>query len=283
MRNSALVVLAAVACLRAWSGTVFANDPPQQTGKTESTVSPLLQQFIQERGSVASQQGGDEITHSQSDAGVMTKDAQVTADDGSSDASDDPARFDSYGNLQVYIHLENTSDATLQQLRDLGADIEITNSDVNVVQAWVPTTALDYIAELDAVEEITPPGYGQTKAGRVNTEGDGIHRADLVRAFSGLNGRGVKVGVISDGVDAWRTSRSRNDLPSSIEIIPDNDGSGEEGTALLEISTTWLPAPSWPSRAPVRPWDSSRRYSGWPTTPLMAREPTSSLTTSATT
>ena len=112
--------MAAVACLRAWSGTVFANDPSQQTGKTESTVSPLLQQFIQERGSVASQQGGDEITRSQSDAGLMTKDAQVTADDGSSDASDDPVRFDSSGNLQVYIHLENTGDATLQQLSGPG-------------------------------------------------------------------------------------------------------------------------------------------------------------------
>ena len=106
---------------------------------------------------------------------------------------------------------------------------------MNVVQAWVPISALDQIAELDVVQEITPPDYGETKAGSVNTEGDGIHRADLVRAFSGLTGRGVKVGVISDGVDSWTTSRSRGDLPSSIEINPDNDGSGDEGTALLEI------------------------------------------------
>ena len=113
--------------------------------------------------------------------------------------------------------------------------IEITNSDVNVVQAWVPISVLDDIAALDAVREITPPDYGETKTGRVNTEGDGIHRADLVRTFSGLNGRGIKVGVISNGVDARRTSQASGDLPSSIEINPDNDGSGDEGTALLEI------------------------------------------------
>ena len=152
-----------------------------------------------------------------------------------SGTKDDPVRFDSSGNVQVYIHLENTNADTLQDLRGLGATIEITNSDVNIVQAWVPISVLNQISELDAVQEITPPDYGETKAGSVNTEGDGIHRADLVRAFSGLNGTGVKVGVISDGVDSWTSSRSRGDLPSSIEINPDNDGSGDEGTALLEI------------------------------------------------
>ena len=167
--------------------------------------------------------------------GATTKDAPTASDPAPPDAGDAPVRFDSSGNVQVYIHLENTNEATLQQLRALGATIEITNSDWNIVQAWVPPSALEALAALDAVKEITPPDYGETKAGRVNTEGDGIHRADLVRAFSGLSGRGVKVGVISNGVDAWRTARSSRDLPSTIEINPDKDGRGDEGTALLEI------------------------------------------------
>ena len=274
MRISAFIVLLAVACLLAWGGTVFANDPPQQTGKRDSTVSPLLQQFVQEYESGASQQGSDTATRSQSDAGVTTKDAQVTTDDGSSDSSEDPVRFDSSGNVQVYIHLENTDDATLQQLRGLGADVEITNSDVNVVQAWVPTTALDDIAALDAVEEITPPDYGVTKAGRVNTEGDGIHRADLVRTFSGLTGKGVRVGVISDGVDSASSARASRDLPSELEINPFYRGSGDEGTALLEIIQTLPRMPNWPFPGAIRRCASWKRYSGWPTMPLMARAPT---------
>ena len=144
-------------------------------------------------------------------------------------------RFDSSGKVQVYIHLSNTDDDTLHLIRDLGAAIEITNSDRNIIQAWVPVSALDQIAELDAVEEITPPDYRQTNTGRVNTEGDGIHRANLVRSFSGLSGRGVKVGVISDGVDARHTAQASGDLPSNIEIDPGYPGSGDEGTALLEI------------------------------------------------
>ena len=147
-------------------------------------------------------------------------------------------RFDSAGNVQVYIHLENTDDHSLQQLRDLGATIEVVNSDWDVVQAWVPISALDELAALDAVQEITAPDYAVTKAGSVITEGDAIHRSDLVRAFSGLTGTGVKVGVISDGVAARNSSRSTGDLPSSLEINEDLGGGGndgDEGTALLEI------------------------------------------------
>ena len=99
----------------------------------------------------------------------------------------------------------------------------------------MPVSALDQIAALDAVQEITSPDYGVAEAGSVTTEGDAIHRADLVRAFSGLNGKGVKVGTISDGVDARRTARGSGNLPGSIEIDPHRSGDGDEGTALLEI------------------------------------------------
>ena len=239
MRIATLGALVALACLVLFGTPAFADDPPYGAGKQDSVVSPLLQQFIEQRESPAaqgaSQQDSGEFTRSLS-GGLTTKDALAAAAAPSkSGATDDPVRFDSSGNVQVYIHLENTDSDTLQELRDLGADIEIANSDANVVQAWVPTTALDDIAALDAVQEITAPDYGQTKAGRIVTEGDGIHRADLVRAFSGLSGRGVKVGAISDGVDARSTSQSSNDLPDSIEIDPDNPGSDDEGTALLEI------------------------------------------------
>ena len=238
MKSKVLPALAALLVLAIYASPVFAQDPP---GKQDSPVSPLLEQFVDQHEEVSGQgsqpSGSEALTRSLSDSDVATKDAGASADtgSGSSESRDDPVRFDSSGNVQVYIHLENTDDATLQQLRDLGATIEITNSDGNVVQAWVPTTALDDIAALDAVREITAPDYGETKAGRVTTEGDRIHRGDLVRVFSGLNGSGVKVGAISNGVDAWRTARGTDDLPDSIDIGPGNPGNGDEGTALLEI------------------------------------------------
>ena len=236
----ALVALVALACLAVFGTPVLADEPSAESGKSDSTVSPLLLEFIEQRQSTAGQSGAqpadDVVTRGQSaGVGATTKDAPVTTDSQPSDAKDDPVRFDSSGNVQVYIHLENNADETLQAIRDLGATIEITNTDWNVLQAWVPVAALDQIAAMDAVQEITPPDYGVTKTGSVNSEGDVIHRANLVRAFSGLTGAGVKVGVISNGVSAWRTSLSRGDLPSSLEINPDLEGEGHEGTALLEI------------------------------------------------
>ena len=147
----------------------------------------------------------------------------------------DMVRFDRVGNVQVYIHLESTSDSALEQIRDAVARVDIESVEWGIVQAWVPARDLAALADLEVVKRVTPPDYGRTEKGSKLTEGDAVHRANLVRAFSGLTGEGVKVGVISDGVDAWTTARSRGDLPSRIEINPNLDSEGHEGTALLEI------------------------------------------------
>ncbi len=240
MRKAALISLLALACLLLIGPPASADDPPEQTGKQDTPISPLLQQFIDERESAAAPSGQDDVAKAPSESqpgyGSITKDARSSQGKTPRfDTPDDPVRFDSFGNVQVYIYLKNTNDDTLQQLRDLGADIELVNSKWNVVQTWLPTTALEAIAALDAVKEITPPDYGETNAGRITTEGDAIHRTNLVRTFSGFSGRGVKVGVISDGVDSRRTPQASNDLPDSIEVDPNSRGSGDEGTALLEI------------------------------------------------
>ena len=56
-----------------------------------------------------------------------------------------------------------------------------------------------------------------------------------MRAFNGLTGDGVKVGALSDGADARTSARSWGDLPSGVEINPNDVGEGHEGTALMEI------------------------------------------------
>ena len=179
----------------------------------DSAVSSLLQQFIQERETAADQRSqkaaGDAVTRSQREiSSTTTKVAPEVPAPRETETTDDPVRFDSSGNVQVYIHVESTSDDTLQQLRNLGANTEIVNSDSNVVQARVAPSALDEIAALNAVQEIGAPDCGVTKVGSINTEGDGIHRADLVRAFSGLAGKGIKVGVISEGINSWGPART---------------------------------------------------------------------------
>ncbi len=79
--------------------------------------------------------------------------------------------------------------------------------------------------------------YRATNAGSTETIGDDIHGAADLRAALGVTGAGVKVGVISDGVDYWaKVSGSPHyDLPATIHVNPSMPGGGNEGVALLEI------------------------------------------------
>jgi hypothetical protein len=71
---------------------------------------------------------------------------------------------------------------------------------------------------------------------KVNTsEGVVTHRADLAMSTFGVTGAGVKVGVLSDGVDSLATLQGSGDLPAGVTVLPGQAGSGDEGSAMLEI------------------------------------------------
>jgi Subtilase family len=67
----------------------------------------------------------------------------------------------------------------------------------------------------------------------IDATGDKAHRADVVRTF-GFNGTGVKIGVLSDGVDPLATMQAAGDLPA-VTVLAGQAGSGAEGTAMLQI------------------------------------------------
>src|SRR5690606_17887528 len=67
------------------------------------------------------------------------------------------------------------------------------------------------------------------------SEGDVTHGADEARAFFGTNGSGVKVCVLSDGVDSLAALQASGDLPAVVDVLPGQAGSGDEGSAMLEI------------------------------------------------
>src|SRR3989304_354106 len=117
----------------------------------------------------------------------------------------------------------------------MNVKIEIENSKFNLIQAWVPFDEVEEVASLNFVKKIKPPSYGILRKGSVNSEGDGVMGSDDVREKLGFNGTGVRVGVISDGVDSRTFSQATGDLPNDVIINPDLPGSGDEGTALLEI------------------------------------------------
>ena len=144
-------------------------------------------------------------------------------------------QIDDDGNIQTYILLSEAGAEQANELVRLETQLEIARSDLNVIQAWVPFDRIRQISEFDFVKRIQLPDYAHTWTGSVNTEGDAILRAHLVRNLRGITGNGIRVGVISDGVNSRAVAQASGDLPNNIEIDPGRPGNGDEGTAMLEI------------------------------------------------
>ena len=73
--------------------------------------------------------------------------------------------------------------------------------------------------------------------GAANSEGNQAHGADRARKYFGVDGTGVKVGVLSDSDDFKENSIATGDLPPDEVTVPGQDGrpGNGEGTAMMEI------------------------------------------------
>ncbi len=140
------------------------------------------------------------------------------------------------GRLHVLVQTRGTASDSAALLAGAGLDIELGNDSFHLVQGWIPEGGLATLAALEVVQGITPAWPPEPSTGRVTSEGDPASRADLVRQ-QGYDGSGVVFGVISNGVDSLAASQASGDL-ASVAVPPDTRckrGSGDEGTAMLEI------------------------------------------------
>ncbi|HDS62901.1 MAG TPA: cell surface protein, partial [Methanofollis liminatans] len=104
----------------------------------------------------------------------------------------------------------------------------------HLAAAVVPVAALTDLAalpEVVSVMRVLPP---MVNAGSVDTEGDTLLRAKALRNATGYGGAGVRIGIISDGVDHIETAVASGDLPEDVHVLSNEQG-GDEGTAMLEI------------------------------------------------
>jgi len=109
-------------------------------------------------------------------------------------------RIDANNEVQVYILMSSVTDDTVKQLADAGVTIEIRDEARRRVQAHLPVSRLNAVAALAIVDAIRLPTYARHRVGNVTSEGDAILRSDAVRAQLALDGTGIRVGVISDGL-----------------------------------------------------------------------------------
>jgi hypothetical protein len=148
----------------------------------------------------------------------------------------------SEGEVYVYIYLHNGNATSVID----GTVSEVTDREErnNLAVAWVKVKDLEKLAFLTSVRTIRTVYPPVTRIGSVITEGDVLHRTENVRDTYGADGTGIKIGVISDGVDSRDEAQGTGDLP------PDDDGltvlsntqGGDEGTAMLEIVYDMVPS-----------------------------------------
>jgi hypothetical protein len=163
---------------------------PAPVSKLTTVLADLAGSVPQEQGPVARERSGQPTPLSVDALPRSVRDAMHTR----------RLRVDSNNAAQVYILMQEVTSENLQQLQTAGVTIEITDTAHRRVQARLPVTRLRAVAALPLVTFIRLPSYAVHRIGSVTTEGDAILHADAVRAQLGLDGTGVKVGVISDGL-----------------------------------------------------------------------------------
>ena len=145
-------------------------------------------------------------------------------------------RLDGGGAVQVDVTLDGDGPASAL-LVALGVVVEHHLPDLGRAQYRVPASVLADVAVLPGVRFLALPAYGRSATGSRLSEGDAALRADQLRSARGLDGDGVRVGVISDGINGITQSQASGDAPV---ISPQQAFSsrgiadGAEGTAIIE-------------------------------------------------
>ncbi len=153
--------------------------------------------------------------------------------------------------ILVDIRADVTSEV-LERIEALGGEVEDRHRRYRSIRARLTPEAALQLAELDAVQTIHPADRARTHQNdedeeedeeeppmRNTSEGDAAHAAAAARATYAVDGTGIGIGVISNGVGSLAQLQASGDLPNHVHVLPGQQGEatgeGYEGAALLEI------------------------------------------------
>lgn len=144
---------------------------------------------------------------------------------------------DAAGRLLVDLDADVSADLT-NVLARLGGLVVSRVPQFHAIRARVPLAALESLAARADVRAIRPAAKAETRAGAWTSEGDVAHQAALARSTFGVDGTGIRIGVLSDSVDNLAVPQASGDL-GAVTVLPGQSGLGAgntgEGTAILEI------------------------------------------------
>jgi hypothetical protein len=172
------------------------------------------------------------------------------------------------GEVQVYIEMTAIDQQNLDELRSYGVTVQIIGNSkpdkskgevltrVPTVQGLLPVTMINQISALPFVRYIRLPDYGFTNTGSVESQGDALLQAVAARSQFGVDGTGIRVGVISNGIGGIFATGCTSCGPTT--AIPSPITSGDlpsatgtrNSTGVLTSVSGGIIAQSFPSSSP---------------------------------
>ncbi|AKB18126.1 MULTISPECIES: PGF-pre-PGF domain-containing protein [unclassified Methanosarcina] len=133
--------------------------------------------------------------------------------------------------VYVYVYLEPFANSSILAGY---CEVEDRDKENHIVVAWVPLESLETLAALSEVKNIQTVLPPFVRQGNTVSKGDSILNASSLRGLYGINGTGIKIGIISDGVDSLKDAQATGDISSDVHVLSNKVG-GNEGTNMLEI------------------------------------------------
>jgi len=140
--------------------------------------------------------------------------------------------------ITVDVVAANNIDELRNELADLGMEDMAVSG--RIISGGLPINTLARLAQSSNIQ-FASPSYAITQAGLVTSQGDVAQASDIARAFQGLDGSGVTVGVLSDSYDCLGGSVidvASGDLPVGVNVLQEyavcSNGT-DEGRAMMQI------------------------------------------------
>ena len=154
----------------------------------------------------------------------------------------------------VDIYADVTS-GLLEAVAGLGGAVVDSLPEHGWVRARIPLNQVETLAERSDVRRIDAADRAATHAGAdlsmiagdiaaavqaagsTTSEGDRAHDVPTARAEYGVDGTGIGIGVLSDGIGGLADRQARDELPEWVIALPGEEGEWyqREGSAMLEI------------------------------------------------
>jgi subtilisin family serine protease len=214
--------------------TVFSSTVQAETVKIKASTLQQIQALLEEKASLTPEQRKIDFHLLQT-----LKTLKKTRAKGPLNQADFPhlrsfIKVDKEGKTLVDIKAKPEVIAQLGFLiAEQGGKVVSSISEYGAIRAHWPIEKIEWLAHFPQVQSVTAAIMSITN--KLNTsEGDLAHNTESARQSCGFEGKGVKIGVLSDSVDYLSEVQASGDLPH-VTVLDDAPNNTGEGTALLEI------------------------------------------------